>query len=97
MVVPAQFVKVLAQRQGSTRICNRLARAFLQGRIFPVTEADAELAAELLDRAGRRRILKTDALIAAMVIRAGAEFVTQKGPDFEPFTASGLRLFPVPD
>lgn len=74
-----------------------LARAFLQGRIVPITEADAELAAELFNASGRQRTLKTDALIAAMAIRAGAEFVTLNGADFAPFVARGLRLFPLRD
>ncbi len=41
-------------------------------------------------------MLKTDALIAAMAIRAKAEFVTLIGADFEPFVNQGLRLFPLP-
>lgn len=73
-----------------------LARAFLQGRILPVGEEDAELAAELFNTAGRKRTLKTDALIAAVAIRAKAEFVTLNGADFEPFVGQGLRLFPLP-
>lgn len=72
-----------------------LARAFLQRRIVPVTEEDAELAAELFNAAGRKRTLKTDALVAAMAIRADAEFVTLNAPDFAPFVPRGLRLFPL--
>lgn len=73
----------------------RLAHAFLQGRIAPVTEDDAMLAAELFDRAGRSRRLKTDALIAAMAIRANADFVTLNAVDFQPFVGHGLRLLPA--
>ena len=51
---------------------------------------------ELFNTAGRKRLLKTDALIAAMAIRAKAEFVTLTGADFEPFVNQGLRLFPLP-
>jgi predicted nucleic acid-binding protein len=69
-----------------------LARAFIQGRLTPVEEADAELAASLFNTVGRQRALKTDALIAAMAIRADAEFVTLNGQDFLPFTDHGLRL-----
>jgi predicted nucleic acid-binding protein len=36
--------------------------------------------------------LKTDALIAAMAIRAGTEFVTLNVHDFEPFIAHGLHI-----
>lgn len=70
-----------------------LARAFLQGRILPIAEEDAELATELFNPTARKRTLKTDALIAAMAIRAKAEFVTLNAADFEPFVARGLRLF----
>jgi predicted nucleic acid-binding protein len=71
-----------------------LAHAFLRGRIELVTEEDAVLAAELFNATGRRRTLKTDALIAAMAIRAEADFVTVNVTDFEPFVAHGLRLVP---
>jgi len=37
-------------------------------------------------------MLKTDALIAAAAIRAGADFVTVNVTDFQPFVAHGLRL-----
>ena len=50
----------------------------------------------MFNTAGRKRLLKTDALIAAMAIRAKAEFVTLNGADFEPFVSPGLRLFPLP-
>ncbi|MBS0193003.1 MAG: PIN domain-containing protein [Proteobacteria bacterium] len=74
----------------------RLARAFLQGRILPITEDDAEVAARLFNAAGRKRKLKTDALIAAVALRAGAEFVTLNATDFMPFVAQGLRLVTAP-
>ncbi len=71
-----------------------LARAVLQNRIHAVSEADAELGARLFNLSGRRRSLKTDALIAACAINAGAEFLTLNQADFEPFCAHGLRLMP---
>lgn len=71
-------------------------RAFLEGRILSVGEDAAELAAELFNAAGRRRTLKTDALIAAMAIRAKAECVTLNSANFEPLVRLGLRLFPLP-
>jgi predicted nucleic acid-binding protein len=70
----------------------RLARAFLQGRIVAVSEEDAQLAAHLFNAAGHRRGLKTDALIAAVALRAGADFATLNQADFAPFVAQGLRL-----
>lgn len=70
-----------------------LARAFVRGRVVPAEEADAELAAELYNVAGRQRTLKTDALVAAIAIRADAALVTLNADDFRPFTEHGLRLF----
>src|SRR6185437_11130805 len=49
-----------------------LAHAFIGGRIEPMTEDDAELGARLFNACGRRRTLKTDALIAATAIRSNA-------------------------
>ncbi len=72
-----------------------LAHAFLSGRIEPVGAEDAALAAKLFNAAGRRRTLKTDALIAALAIRAEADFVTINVTDFEPFIPHGLRLVPA--
>lgn len=70
----------------------RLAHAFLRGNIVALDAADAELAAALFNRAGHRRVLKTDALIAASAIRAGAEFLTVNVKDFKQFETDGLRL-----
>lgn len=72
-----------------------LARAFLQDRIQAIDDADAQLAAQLFNDGGRRRGLKTDALIAACAIRADAEFVTINAADFKPFVSQGLRLLPT--
>lgn len=72
-----------------------LAHAFLAGNIEPMGEEDAELGTELFNAAGRRRTLKTDALIAAAAIRAGADFVTVNVADFQPFVMHGLQLIPA--
>lgn len=72
-----------------------LAHAFIGGRVEPMTEDDAELGARLFNACGRRRNLKTDALVAAAAIRANAEFVTVNVADFKPFIAHGLRLVPA--
>jgi predicted nucleic acid-binding protein len=69
-----------------------LARAFLQGRITAVEEPDTALAAHLYNEAGRQRRLKTDALIAATAMNAGAGLVTINVADFQPFVAHGLHL-----
>ena len=72
-----------------------LARAFLQNKIEPIGDLDAQLAAQLFNDGGRRRGLKTDALIAACAIRADAQFVTINATDFESFVGQGLRLLPA--
>jgi len=72
-----------------------MAMAFLQRRILPLRLEDAELAAELFNQAGRRRVFKTDAIIAAVAILADAEFVTLNRVDFEPFVPLGLKLADV--
>jgi predicted nucleic acid-binding protein len=43
----------------------------VRGNIVALEPEDAWLAASLYNQAGRRRILKTDTLIAAVAIRAG--------------------------
>lgn len=72
-----------------------LAHAFIGGRIEAMTEDDAELGAQLFNACGRRRTLKTDALIAAAAIRANADFATVNVTDFQPFVVHGLRLAPA--
>jgi predicted nucleic acid-binding protein len=72
-----------------------LAHAFIGGRVEPMTEQDADLGARLFNACGRRRNLKTDALIAATAIRSKADFVTVNVADFKPFVAHGLRLVPA--
>lgn len=73
----------------------RLAHAFLRGAIVPIDRDDARLAADIYNTAGRKRRLKTDALIAACAIRAGASLLTLNQDDFLPFQAMGLRLAPI--
>lgn len=70
-----------------------LALHFIRDSVLPVTADDASLAAALFNRSGRRRGLKTDALIAAAAIRAGADFLTFNQADFKLFVPDGLRLF----
>jgi predicted nucleic acid-binding protein len=74
----------------------RLAHAFIRGDIVSVGTGDAGLAARLFNTAGRRRTLKTDALIAACAIRAGADFLTLNYDDFGPFASDGLSLIEPP-
>lgn len=58
--------------------------------ILSFTEQEAEMAARLFDHAGRARYLKTDAMIAATAIVAGAELATNNVQDFRKFP--GLTL-----
>ncbi len=69
-----------------------LVRAVIGAQILDVDEAVAERAAALFNHAGRRRSLRTDSLIAATAILAGAELASYNAVDFAPFTAHGLRL-----
>lgn len=62
---------------------------FLQA-ILPFSELEAEVAARLFDHAGRARSLKTDAMIAATAIVAGADLATNNLQDFREFP--GLTL-----
>jgi len=72
-----------------------LVRAAIGAQILDVDEAIAERAAALFNHAGRTRSLRTDSLIAAAAILAGAELATCNAQDFAPFTAHGLTLLAV--
>lgn len=68
------------------------AAAILQSRIVPFGRAEAELAADLFNRTGRRRGSRFDCLIAATAMLALAEVATANQPDFTPFVPHGLKL-----
>lgn len=69
-----------------------LVRTAIGAQILAVDEEVAERAAVLFNHAGRKRSLRTDSLIAATAIGAGAELASYNAGDFAPFTAYGLRL-----
>ena len=69
-----------------------LAIAFVESRVVPVDADHAATAAELFNAAGRRCILRTDALIAAVALHADADLVTLNRKDFDAINAPGLRL-----
>ncbi len=69
-----------------------LAHAVIEGRIAAVTENQARRAAQLFNDAGRARRLRTDALIAAAAMEAGAALATLNRADFEVFVPLGLAL-----
>lgn len=70
----------------------QLVRAVLGARILEVDEGVAERAAALFNHAGRRRSLRTDSVIAATAILAGAELASYNASDFAPFAVHGLTL-----
>lgn len=72
-----------------------LALQFIRSDVFALEIEDAALAAQLFNAGGRKRGLKTDALIAAAAIRRDAELFTLNLKDFAPFVKQGLRLYPV--
>ena len=70
----------------------QLVHAALAGQIVAVDDAMAERAAVLFNLAGRKRSLRTDSLIAATALLAGAELATYNADDFSPFIEHGLSL-----
>jgi predicted nucleic acid-binding protein len=64
----------------------------LESRILPLDQEDAEIAALLFNRTGRKRASTADCLIAASALRRKQEIVTLNIDDFQPFIPFGLRL-----
>ena len=68
-----------------------LARTLL-GDPVALDVAEAEAAASLFNKAGRRRGSLLDCLVAATALQAGAALATENVRDFERFKAAGLIL-----
>ncbi len=61
-------------------------------KIEPLTDADAEVAAQLFNSTGRRLRSMPDCMIAATAIRRDAALATLNIRDFKAFKRFGLRL-----
>ena len=72
------------------------AEAVLQSRIIPFGQTEAELAAELFNKTGRRRGSRFDCLNAATAIRAQAHVASINQSGFKVFVAHGLKLAAPP-
>jgi predicted nucleic acid-binding protein len=70
----------------------RRAEIILGGEIIAFGEAEADCAAQLYNRTGRKRDTRLNCLIAATAICSGAPLATQNQKDFTPFVTVGLRL-----
>ena len=57
-----------------------------------LTRTDAEMAADLFNKTGRRSKTYADCCIAAVAIRVHARLATSNAGDFAPFTLLGLTL-----
>jgi predicted nucleic acid-binding protein len=53
---------------------------------------DAEMAARLFNKTGRRSKTLADCMIAAVAMRCSAKLATVNAPDFQPFVPHGLIL-----
>jgi len=68
----------------------------LQSRIVAFGQQEAVLAADLFNKAGRRRGSRFDCLIAATAIVAQAEVATVNQSDFKVLIQYGLKLAAAP-
>ncbi len=69
-----------------------LALAVMGGRVMPIEESHAQRAAILFNAVGRPRRLRTDCLIAAFAIDAGAQLATLNRKNVDILVPHGLQL-----
>lgn len=72
----------------------RVIRAFLSGGVAAFEEIQAAESARLFNAIGRIRRLRTDTMIAATAIVAGASLATSNREDFKVFVPHGLKIVP---
>ena len=70
----------------------QIVRGFLSGGVIGFEEVQAIEAARLFNAVGRTRRLRTDAMIAATAIVAGARLATSDAEDFKAFVTHGLTI-----
>ena len=70
----------------------QIVRGFLSGGVIAFEEVQAIEAARLFNAVGRTRRLRTDAMIAATAIVAGARLATSNAEDFKAFVPHGLTI-----
>jgi predicted nucleic acid-binding protein len=70
----------------------QIVRGFLSGGVIPFEEVQGIEAARLFNAVGRTRRLRTDAMIAATAIVAGARLATSNAEDFKAFVPHGLAI-----
>ena len=70
----------------------QIVRGFLAGGVIAFEEVQAIEAARLFNAVGRTRRLRTDAMIAATAIVAGARLATSNAADFKAFVPHGLTI-----
>jgi len=68
------------------------AQGLVQGRIVPFDRKEAEIAAKLFNRIGRKRAMRTDCFIAATAICARVPLATLNRKDFIRFASLGLEI-----
>jgi len=73
------------------RGADQIARKMFK-QVEALTDIDAELAADLFNKTGRRSKTLADCMIAAVAIRCGAKLATINRADFQPFVPHGLLL-----